>query len=247
MRALQQTWLREVRAFRAAFYSGVPVAAFLAVTGWSFVMLLRKNEGSIMQLQTIWGCSVAFWLPILCSLLTMRLFALDRASGMVELLMASPVRERDLVIGKFLSALTLVVLALLCSLIFPVFILPRLSVSLAASVQPAAFGVTFGMLLLQSCTWCAAGTMISVMYSNQAAAAVTSLVLCSGMPIAVYFGILAWIPSVRTELSWMPLLEHVIDFSTGLFSTGVLLFYGVLSVFFLFACSKMLALLRLKG
>lgn len=247
MRALQQTWLREVRSFRGAFYSGVPVAAFLAVAGWSFVMLLRKSEGSIIQLQTIWGCAVATWLPILCSLLTMRLFALDRASGMIELLMASPVRERDLVIGKFLSALSLVVFALLCSLIFPVFVLPRLSVPLSGCVQPAAFGVTFGLVLLQACTWCAAGTMISVIYSNQAAAAVTSLILCSGMPIAVYFGILAWIPSVRTELSWMPLLEHVMDFSTGLFSTGVLLFYGVLTVLFLFACSKILAQLRLKG
>jgi ABC-2 type transport system permease protein len=247
MRALQQTWLREVNSFRGTFYGGVPVAAFLAVTGWSFVMLLRENEGGLSQLQTLWGCAVAAWLPTLCSLLTMRLFAVDRASGMIELMMASPVRERDLVIGKFLSALTLAALALLFSLVFPVLILPGMAVALADSIQPAAFAVTFGIVLLQACAWCAAGTMISVMYSNQAAAAVTSLILCSGMPIAVYFGILAWIPSVRTEMSWMPLLEHVADFSTGLFSTGVLLFYGVLTVFFLFACSKMLALLRLKS
>ena len=247
MRAVQQTWLREVKSFRGAFYSGVPVAAFLAVTGWSFVMLLRRDEGSISQLQTIWGCAVAAWLPTLCSLLTMRLFTADRASGMIELMMASPVRERDLVIGKFLSALTLVVLALLFSLFFPIVILPKITHLLVDSVQPAAFGVTFGIVLLQACAWCAAGTMISVMFSNQAAAAVTSLILCSGMPIAVYFGILAWIPAVRTELSWLPLLEHVVDFSTGLFSSGVLLFYGVLTVFFLFASSKMLALLRLKG
>ncbi|MFO7937186.1 MAG: ABC transporter permease subunit [Kiritimatiellia bacterium] len=247
MKALQQTWIREVRAFHGSFYSGVPVAAFVAVTGWSFVMLLRKSEGGIMQLQTIWGCAVAAWLPILCSLLTMRLFALDRASGMTELMMAAPVRERDLVVGKFLSALSHVFLALVYSVVFPVFVLPRMSASLAESIQPAAFAVTFGILLLQACTWCAAGTMISVMYRNQVEAAVTSLILCSGMPIAVYFGILAWIPSVRTEFSWMPLLEHVVDFSTGLVSTGVLIFYGVLSVFFLFACSKMLALLRLKG
>lgn len=247
MKALQQTWRREVRAYCVSFYSGVPVAAFVVVTGWSFVMMLRKNEGGIMQLQTIWGCAAAFWLPVLCSLLTMRLFALDRAGGMIELLMSAPVRERDLVIGKFLSALTLALMALLCSLVFPLVVLPRLSVSLEVCVQPLAFGVTFGVLLLHACAWCAAGTMISVMSRNQAVAAVTSLVLCSGIPIAAYFGILVWVPTLRAELAWMPLLEHVVDFSTGLFSTGVLIFYGVLSVFFLFACSKMLALLRLKG
>ena len=246
MRALQQTWLREIRSFRGAFFSGVPVAAFLAVSGWTFVMLLRRDEGGIAQLQSVWGCAVAPWLPILCSLLTMRLFAVDRSSGMIELLMASPVRERDLVIGKFLSALTLVALALVFSLIFPVFVLPRISEPLRECIQPVAFGATFGILLLQACTWCATGTMISVLYSNQAAVAVTSLILCSGMPIVVYFGILAWIPSVRITMAWMPLLVHVVDFSTGLFSTGVIVFYSVLSVFFLFTCSKALALLRLR-
>ena len=246
MRAFQQTWLREIRSFRGVFLSGVPVAAFLAVSGWTFVMLLRRDEGGISQLQSVWGCAVAPWLPILCSLLTMRLFTVDRSSGMIELLMASPVRERDLVIGKFLSALTLVALALVFSLIFPVLVLPRISESLRECIQPVAFGATFAILLLQACTWCAAGTMISVLYSNQAAAAVTSLILCSGMPIVVYFGILAWIPSVRITMAWMPLLVHVVDFSTGLFSTGVLVFYSVLSVFFLFTCSKALALLRLR-
>ena len=246
MRALQQIWWREIRSFRGSFYCGAPVAAFLAVSGWTFVMLLRRDEGGISQLQSVWGCAVAPWLPILCSLLTMRLFSVERSSGMIELLMASPVRERDLVIGKFLSSLTLVALALLCSLIFPAFILPRISEPLSECVQPIAFAATFGILLIQSCTWCAAGTMISVMYSNQAAAAVTSLVLCSGMRIVVYFGILAWIPSVGTEMTWMPLLVHVVDFSTGLFSSGVFIFYSVLSVAFLFACSKALALLRLR-
>jgi len=246
MRALHQIWWREMRSFRGSFYSGAPVAAFVAASGWTFVMLLRRDEGGISQLQSVWGCAVAPWLPILSSLLTMRLFAADRSSGMMELLMAAPVRERDLVIGKFLSALTLVALALLCSLIFPVLVLPRISEPLSGCVQPLAFAATFGILLLQSCTWCAAGTMISVLYSNQAAAAVTSLILCSGMPIAVYFGILAWIPSVRTVMAWIPLLVHVVDFSTGLFSTAVFIFYMVLSVFFLFACSKALALLRLR-
>jgi hypothetical protein len=139
-----------------------------------------------------------------------------------------------------------VALALLCSLIFPILVLPRISESMSESVQPVAFAATFGILLIQSCTWCAAGTMISVLYSNQAAAAVTSLILCSGMPIAAYYGILAWIPSLRTELAWMPLLIHVVDFSTGLFASGVFIFYSVLSVFFLFVCSKTLALLRLR-
>ena len=63
MKAIQVIWLREVRAFQGAFSCGVPVAAFLAVYGWTFVMTLRNNEGSVLQIQSIWGLSAAPWLP----------------------------------------------------------------------------------------------------------------------------------------------------------------------------------------
>ena len=247
MTVVQVTWLREIGAFRGAFSCCIPMTAFLAVCGWTFVMLLRRNEGSVMQIQSLWGVSVAPWLPILSAVLTMRLFSEERTTGMIDLLMASPIRERDLVIGKFLSALTVVAVALAVSLVVPMAVLPALSAPVKDSVRPVAFAATYGILLLQASTWCAAGTMISVFFRNQAAAAVSSLVLCSGLPIAVYIAVLTWIPSVRMEVAWMPLLMHVYDFSTGFFSTAVMTLYAALTVFFLFGCSKLLACLRLRG
>jgi ABC-2 type transport system permease protein len=247
MTAIRVTWMREVRAFRGAFSCGVPVAAFLAACGWTFVMTLRRNEGSVLQIQSIWGLSIAPWLPILSAVLTMRLFAEERATGMIDLLMSSPIRERDLVLGKFLSAMTVVAAALLISLTVPVVILPALSAPVQGTVRAAGFVATFFILFLQASAWCAAGTMISVFFRNQAAAAVSSLVLCSGVPVVVYAAILAWVPSVRSETAWMPLLVHVYDFSTGLFSTAVITLYAVTAVFFLFGCSKLLACLRLRG
>lgn len=247
MTPVQVTWLREVRAFRGAFSCWVPVSAFLAACGWTFVMTLRHNEGSVLQLQSIWGLSVAPWLPILSALLTMRLFAEERSSGMIDILLASPLRERDLVIGKFLSAMTVMGVVLLFSLIVPVVVLPGLSVPVQGTVRAAAFAATFLILFVQASAWCAAGTMISVFFRNQAASAVSSLVLCSGVPVVVYAALLAWVPSLRAEVAWMPLLVHVYDFSTGMFSTAVLALYAVSTVFFLFSCSKLLACLRLRG
>ena len=247
MTAIQVTWLREVLAFRGAFSCGVPVAAFLSACGWTFVMMLRRDEGSVLQIQSIWGLSVAPWLPILSAVLTMRLFAEERSTGMIDLLMASPIRERDLVIGKFLSAMTVIAVTLALSLIVPMLVLPMLSLPVQSTVRGVAFAATFFILFLQASTWCAAGTMISVFFRNQAAAAVSSLVLCSGVPIIVYAAILAWIPSVRAEVAWMPLLVHVYDFSTGLFASSVIALYVMTTVFFLFGCSKLLACLRLRG
>ena len=247
MTALQATWLREVKAFRGTFSSGIPVAAFLAVCGWTFAVLLRYHEGSVLQIQSVWGVSVAPWVPILSAVVTMRLFAEERATGMIDLLMAAPVRERELVIGKFLSALTVVGVALALSLLAPTVLLPELSAQVRGSVHAVAFVATYAILFLQASAWCAAGTMISVLFRSQTAAAACSLVVCCGLPVAVYAAILSWVPSVRLELAWMPLLMHVYDFSTGLFSVAVVALYVVLTVFFLFGCSKLLACLRLRG
>ena len=247
MTAVQVTWLREVRAFRGAFSCGVPVAAFLAACGWTFVMMLRRNEGSVLQIQSVWGLSIAPWLPILSAVLTMRLFAEERSTGMIDLLMATPIRERDLVIGKFLSAMTVMAATLVLSMAVPVLVLPLLSAPVQGTVHAVAFLATFTILFLQASAWCAAGTLVSVFFRNQAAAAVSSLVLCSGAPMVVYMAVLAWVPSLRAEVAWMPLLVHVYDFSTGLFSTSVIALYVTATVFFLFGCSKLLACLRLRG
>lgn len=247
MTVIQVTWLREVRAFRGAFSCCVPVSAFLAVCGWTFVMLLRRHEGGVLQVQSIWGLSVAPWLPILSAVLTMRLFSEERSTGMIDLLMASPIRERELVIGKYLSAMTVMAVTVALTLISPMAVLPALSVPVQGTLHPVAFAATYLILLLQAAAWCAAGTMVSVFFRNQAAAAVISLLLCAGFPVGVYASILAWVPSVRLEMAWMPLMMHVYDFSTGLFSTGVMGLYLTLTLFFLFGCSKLLACLRLRG
>ena len=246
-RVIHVIWLREVRVYAGARAYGGLVTAFLAACGWTFVMALRRGEGSVLQIQSLWGLATALWLPVLSSVLTMRLFAEEHASGMLELLLAAPIRERDVVIGKFLSALTILAVALLLSLLTPVFILPLLSGAIQGNIHAAAFGVTYFVLLLQAATWCAIGVMTAVIFKNQALSAVSALLLCGGLPTGVYFAILAWSPVLRSEMAWMPSLVHVYDFSTGLLSSSVILLYMAITIFCLFVCSKVLACLRLKG
>ncbi len=247
MGAISVTWRREVRAFGGAYSCAIPVAAFLAVCGWSFVAALRQAEGSVLQLPTVWGLSISLWLPVLCAVLTMRLFAEERSSGMIELLLSSPIMERDLVMGKFLSAMTVVAVSIGLSLLVPLAVLPAVSPPLAASCRLLPFAPTFLILLLQAALWCSAGLMVSVYSRTQASAAVSSLVLCCGLPVALYVAVLFWVPSIRSETSSMPQLVHVYDFSTGLYSAATVAAYLFPSLFFLFASSKRLAWIRLKG
>lgn len=247
MTAVQVTWMREFRAFKGALSCAIPVTAFLAACGWSFVFALRQGEGGLLQLQTIWGLSVAPWLPVLCAILTMRLFADERATGMIDLLLSAPIRERDLVMGKFFSAMTVVAVALLLSLVVPAVVLPWLSAPMRGALRLLPLLSTMGILLLQAAACCAIGLAASVFSRTQSVSAVISLILCCGLPAAFYVAALFWMPSIRMETSSFPMLVHVYDFSTGLFSTGTVAAYLFPAVFFLFACSKRLAALRLRG
>lgn len=247
MGAVQVTWSQEVHTFRKAYSCAIPITAFLAVCGWAFVSGLRIAEGSVLQLQTIWGVSVAPWLPVLCAVLTMRLFAEERATGMIQLLLAAPVRERDFVMGKFLAAMTVVAVTLLLAMLVPKMVLPFFAPRLGEAFRFFPFFLTFLGLLLQASTWCAAGIMVSVFSKSQAAAAVISLVLCCGLPTALYLAVLFWFPEFRARTVSYPFLNHIYNFSTGLFSSATISYYLFSTVFFLFACSKRLACLRLKG
>jgi ABC-2 type transport system permease protein len=247
MSALRVTWWREVRTFRRSFTGTVPIALFLAVAGWTFVMSLRKSDGGVLQLQTLWGVSVSPWIPVLASVLTMRLFAEERSTGMIDLLLVVPTRERSLVLGKFFAALAMTVVAVSLSSLLPLLIVPWLAPTLKSALHPAAFLVTGFILLLQSSLWCAVGTMVSLFFRNQTMAAVVSILVCGGIPLAFYAVILVWLPEFRLNANWMPLITNVYDFSTGLVSTYAIAFYLVLTGLALFICSKSLALLRLRS
>ncbi len=245
MSALQVTWLREIRTYRRSFTGYLPIALFLAMAGWSFVMGLHKSDGGVLQIQTLWGMAVSPWVPVLCSVLTMRLFAEERSTGMIDLLLSVPVREREIVLGKYGAALTMTALSVTMSLLTPLVVLPWLAPDLKSAIHPAAFVMTWVILMLQSSLWCAVGTMVSVCFRNQTLAAVGSILVCGGIPLAFYAVILIWMPELRLNAAWMPLMTNVYDFSTGLVSSFALSIYGVLTLLCLFVCSKVLSLLRL--
>jgi ABC-2 type transport system permease protein len=247
MSALQVTWSREVRLFRRSFSGALPITLFLAVVGWSFVMVLRKSDGGVLQLQTIWGVAASPWIPVLCSVLTMRLFAEERATGMMDLLLSIPARERELVLGKYFAALTMTALSVTLSLITPLVLVPWFAPALKQALHPAAFAMTWLMLMLQGSLWCAVGILVSACFRNQVLAAVVSILVCGGLPLGFYAVILIWMPELRLNSAWMPLMTNVYDFSTGLVSTFAISLYVVLTGLCLFMCSKVLALLRLSS
>ena len=216
----------------------VIIAGFLALAGWSFAELLRRNEGGFASAQAIWATAVAPWLPALAAVATMRLFAEERQTGTFETLMTAPVTARDLVVGKFSAALTLALAGVLLSSV-PVFILVRVAPRMDGVFSVAGMAVAMVALGLQAAAWTAIGTLASLLARQQAAAGMLTMV-CIGAPYAIYAGLLAWMPRMRMSLWHWPPLEHAADAATGLLALAPPLLYASVTGCALFVCVRLI-------
>ena len=229
---------RDLRAALTGVSGYVLLAGFLALTGWTFAGLLHRNEGGFAPASAIWGLAVAPWLPVLAAAATMRLFAEERQTGTMELLLTAPVRPYDVVLGKFAAALALVCGGILLALI-QARVLRHVAPRMDGEFSAAGMVSASLLLFLQAAAWTAIGTLASLLAKQQVAAGVLT-VLCIGAPYALYAGFLAWMPRMRHSFSQWPPLEDVADAATGLFALAPLVLYISVAWCVLFVCVRLI-------
>jgi ABC-2 type transport system permease protein len=125
----------------------------------------------VVSLRTFFFWTSLFFV-VLVPAITMRLFAEERRTGSLELLVTLPISELQVVLGKYLSALALLVVALLLTATYPVSM-----ASLGALDWGPVVGGYLGLLLLGSAL-CGIGVAASALTTNQVVAFLMSMVLC---------------------------------------------------------------------
>src|SRR5262245_58493714 len=110
MRATASLIRREIGAYFLSPIAYVVIAVFLVVTGHLFYLTMdqlttRGPKGVEFPLQLMLG-DEKFWLVFLFipPLLTMRLFAEERSTGTLEMLMTAPLRDWQVVLSKYVAA-----------------------------------------------------------------------------------------------------------------------------------------------
>ena len=179
-------------------------------------------------------------LLLLMPLITMRLFAEERRSGTIELLLTYPVRDGAVLVAKYLAALGLYALMLALTLLYPgmVFYFTR------PEWGPLLSG--YLGLLLMGATFLAVGIFASSLTENQIVASITT------------FGILLflWVVGWSAEyvggawgrvLSHLSLLDHFDTFARGVIDTKDVLYYVDVTVVALFLSLRSLEARRWKG
>lgn len=108
---------RELRAYFNSPVAYVVIVVFLAIIGWFFSSnLFLSNVASMYIIFDSFLVKILFM--VFAPAITMRLLAEEKKSGTLELLTTKPLRDAEIVLGKFLAAWTLLATTLLPTLIY---------------------------------------------------------------------------------------------------------------------------------
>lgn len=175
------------------------------------------------------------WLYLfLVPALSMRLWAEERKTGSIELLMTLPVTTTEAVFGKFLSAWLFTGLALV--LTFPMWI----SVNYLGDPDNGVILAAYCGSFLMAGSFMAIGSCISATTRNQVVAFILSLVVClmflmSGFPLVLDFFRL-WLPQpVVDAIASLSFLHHFQSISRGVIDLRDLVYYLVFMAVWLYA------------
>lgn len=222
-------------------------AAFFAATGALFANGLFAAEGTAVSAPSIWALSVANVLPLLTSLLTMRLWSEDGNEERMEADLVVPVPERVFAIGRFAASYLAVMMSVALALVVPLFILPCNSPALSSQLSVVRFLPAFAALAVLALPLTAIGSMTGVFFRNAMSAAVASMAMTYALPYAVYRALISWSPAARMKFAESPVIARITDASDGFFSFGAAVVAFAFMISALFAASKALALRRIAG
>lgn len=228
-------WVLTKRELSSFFFSPIAyvmAAVFLAVSGIFFAgeIFIPGQEAQMRGLFERQAFVLVFILPML----TMRLLAEEFRSGSIEALMTAPVRDWEVVLGKFWGAWLFFLAMLIPTGLYAVMLL----IFGPADFRPMLTGY-LGLALLGG-LYIAVGILTSTMTRNQVVAAVLAFLILSA------FTFLLWGITARLTGTWQVVLrtvnvyERFIDFSGGLIDVKNVVFFISASAGMLFLAVKVL-------
>lgn len=244
---------RELRSYFASPVAYMTIFGFLVITGifFSYYALSFLNPQALMSNIPATMSPVLSNLTIVLLLiapaLTMRLLAEEQRAGTIELLMTAPLRDWQVVLGKYLAAFSLYLAMLALTLYYPLILIMFGSPDVGVMVTSYVGAILLGAAFL------AVGILASAMTRNQIIAAVLSLgVLLFLWLIDVFAPLLptdVTLPLGGTlnpseALQNLSVIYHYFDFTKGVVDTRHVLYYLSVVAVCLFLATRVLEIRR---
>jgi ABC-2 type transport system permease protein len=233
MRNILAIFKRELEAYFATPVAYVFIVIFLFLNGiFTFYLgdFYERNQADLEPFFQFHPWLYLFLIPAI----SMRLWAEERKTGTIELLMTLPVSLAQAVLGKFLAAWCFTAIALL--LTFPIWI----TVNYLGDPDNTVILAGYLGSLLMAGGFLAIGSCISALTKNQVIAFVVSVVICfaftlSGFPIVLDF-FRAWAPQALVEvISSFSFLTHFYSIRRGVIDLRDVIYFATLMTFWLYA------------
>ncbi|MES2546006.1 MAG: gliding motility-associated ABC transporter permease subunit GldF [Bacteroidota bacterium] len=224
--------LREINSFFGSPIGYLVIAIFLLLNGlflWVFqgdYNILNSGFADLTPFFTLAPWILIFLIPAV----TMRSFSDETKQGTLELLLTKPLSIWQIVNGKFLGAMLLIVIAIIPTFIY-VKVISGLGMPEGNIDMGSTMGSYFGLLFLIA-AYSAIGIFTSTLSDNQIVAFILAVFLC----FFFYFGfegLSAYLPSVESFISKLGMDNHFKSMSRGVLDTRDILYFISLTVMFL--------------
>lgn len=224
---------REFAAYFATPLAGVFLTIFVAATGAFAFYIGGFFDRGQANLYSFFAYHPWLYL-LLVPAVAMRLWAEERKSGTIELLMTLPVSPWEAILGKFAAAWAFIGLALV--LTFPMWI----TVNVLGDPDNGIILTSYLGSFLMAGAFLAIGSFVSALTKNQVIAFILATTICflfvmSGMEL-VQNALRVWAPAIVAQaISSMSFLTHFEQISRGVLDLNTIIFFVSVIVFSLFA------------
>lgn len=237
---------KELLSFFSSFIAYAVIAVFLAITGYLFYNLLANFSILSFQAQAnpmvarqynllninetvvrpLFG-NISMIMLLMTPLLTMKLLAEEKKSGTMELLLTYPVRDSEVVAGKYLACLVVLLALLLSTVTYPIL----LYIWGEPEVMPIVTGY-LGLFLMGS-AFLALGVFASSVTENQIVAASLAI------GILFFFWLMSYSvvfvsPGIGQIISYIAINEHLESLAKGVVDTEDIVYFLAFTALFLF-------------
>jgi len=246
---------KEIRSYFASPIAYILIGLFSLLFGWFFYVYLMafvQQSEQMMQFGGGAGANVnqmmirglfqntAVIILFVMPMITMRTYSEEKRSGTIELLLTSPLTDLEIILGKFIGALTLYASMLLVTMLYMA-ILFKIG---NPEWRPLVAGY-LGLLLMGGC-FLSIGLFLSSVTKNQIVAAFLTFATFLMLWIINWLGESSG-QTTRTVLNYLSITEHFDDFSRGIIDTKHVVYYLSFITFGLFLTAKSVDSERWRG
>ncbi len=221
------------------FYSAVAYYSLLSFQAAQNPMLSGQLNMTEFVLKPLFG-DISVIMLLLMPILTMRLMSEEKKAGTIELLFTYPLKDSEIIWGKYLAALTVFFLMLLGTLSY------MLILAIIGKPEGGPIFTGYLGLALMGAAFIAFGLFASSLTENQIVAAVISF------GALLMFWVISWIRSIVGPLtgqifSYLSIIEHYENFAKGIIDSRDLIYYLLFISFFYFLTARFLETKHWRG